>query len=182
MRTILILGAGLSTSSLIRYLLDHAGDSLWKVRVGDIHSGLAGEKVQDHPYGESFVFDVYDDHQRTMEIRHAHLVISMLPARMHYLVADSCVKIGRNLVTASYLEPRIRALDEAARKRGILIMSECGVDPGIDHMSAMQMLHRIREEGGKLMAFESSTGGLVAPGYENNPWPVSYTHLRAHET
>jgi len=175
MRTILILGAGLSTSSLIRYLLEQAGESRWKVRVGDIHPGLAKEKVQDHPNGEAFTFDVFDDHQRTLEIRQAHLVISMLPAGMHYLVADSCVMIGRNLVTASYLEPRIKALDEAARKKGILIMSECGVDPGIDHMSAMQMIHRIREEGGRLLAFESSTGGLVAPGYADNPWQYKFT-------
>jgi len=175
MRTILILGAGLSSSSLIRYLLDHAAFGGWKVRVGDIHPGLAKEKVQDHPFGESFAFDVFDDHQRTMEIRQSHLVISMLPARMHYLVADSCVMIGRNLVTASYLEPRIKALDEAARKKGIVIMNECGVDPGIDHMSAMKMIHRIKDEGDRLLAFESSTGGLVAPGFEDNPWQYKFT-------
>jgi saccharopine dehydrogenase-like NADP-dependent oxidoreductase len=175
MRKILILGAGLSTASLIRYLLDHARDSHWKVRVGDINPDLAREKVQDHPYGETFAFDVYDNHQRMTEISQAQLVISMLPAGMHLLVAESCVDIGRNLVTASYLSPGIRALDDAARKKGVMIMNECGVDPGIDHMSAMQMIHRIRKEGGRLLAFESSTGGLVAPGYENNPWQYKFT-------
>ncbi|MFO7933557.1 MAG: saccharopine dehydrogenase C-terminal domain-containing protein [Bacteroidales bacterium] len=175
MRKILILGAGLSTASLIRYLLDHAGDGHWKVRVGDINPELAMEKVQDDPHGEAFAFDVFDERQRKAEIKASHLVISMLPARMHYLVAESCVSIGRDMVTASYLDPRIRALDKAARKKGILVMNECGVDPGIDHMSAMQMIHRIRDEGGRLLAFESSTGGLVAPGFENNPWQYKFT-------
>jgi saccharopine dehydrogenase-like NADP-dependent oxidoreductase len=94
---------------------------------------------------------------------------------MHHLVAETCVDLGRNMVTASYLSPAIRALDQNARKKGIVLMNECGVDPGIDHMSAMQMIDRIREEGGTLKAFESSTGGLVAPGFENNPWQYKFT-------
>jgi saccharopine dehydrogenase (NAD+, L-glutamate forming) len=94
---------------------------------------------------------------------------------MHHLVAESCVELGRDMVTASYLSPAIKALDQKARKRGIVLMNECGVDPGIDHMSAMQMICRIREEGGELKAFESSTGGLVAPGFENNPWQYKFT-------
>ncbi|MCK4748305.1 MAG: saccharopine dehydrogenase NADP-binding domain-containing protein, partial [Bacteroidales bacterium] len=113
--------------------------------------------------------------QRSEEIGGAHIVISLLPARMHHLVAESCVELGRNMVTASYLSPAIKALDQKARKKGIVLMNECGVDPGIDHMSAMQMICRIREEGGELKAFESSTGGLVAPGFENNPWQYKFT-------
>jgi saccharopine dehydrogenase (NADP+, L-glutamate forming) len=131
--------------------------------------------VNGHPDGEAFRFDVHDPVQRRKEIEQASIVISMLPARMHHLVAESCVELGRNMVTASYLSPAIKALDAEARKKGIVLMNECGVDPGIDHMSAMQMINRIRDEGIELIAFESSTGGLVAPGYENNPWKYKFT-------
>ena len=174
MQTILILGAGLSSTSLIKYFLDNSG-SQWKVRVGDINLERARQKIREHPNGEAFFFDVYQAEQRNEEIVKADIVISLLPARMHHLVADACVEIGRNLVTASYLSPAIRALNDAARKKGIILMSECGVDPGIDHMSAMQMINKIRDGGGELLAFESSTGGLVAPGFENNPWQYKFT-------
>lgn len=175
MQTILILGAGLSSNSLIRYFLDHSDEQQWLVRVGDIDLEKALGTLQGHPRGQAFRFDVHNAKQRREEIRDAHIVISLLPARMHHLVAESCVEEGRNMVTASYLSPAIKALDEEARKKGIVLMNECGVDPGIDHMSAVQMIHRIREEGGILKAFESSTGGLVAPGFENNPWQYKFT-------
>ena len=174
MQTILILGAGLSSTSLIKYFLDHSANQ-WKVRVGDIKLENALERVRNHPNGEAFLFDVHQTVQRKAEIEQARIVISMLPARMHHLVAETCVEIGRNLVTASYLSPAIKAMDGAARKKGIILMNECGVDPGIDHMSAMQMIQGIQAEGGQLLAFESSTGGLVAPGFENNPWQYKFT-------
>jgi saccharopine dehydrogenase (NAD+, L-glutamate forming) len=174
MQTILILGAGLSSTSLIRYFLDQSGTQ-WKVRVGDIKPELARQRIQDHPDGEAFCFDVYNAVQRKSEIEKAHIVISLLPARMHHLVAETCVEIGRNMVTASYLSPAIKAMDSDARKKGIILMNECGVDPGIDHMSAMQMINSIKASGGKLLAFESNTGGLVAPGFENNPWQYKFT-------
>jgi saccharopine dehydrogenase-like NADP-dependent oxidoreductase len=174
MQTILILGAGLSSTSLIKYFLDHSGNQ-WKVRVGDYYLEKARHKIQDHPNGEAFSFDINQAEQRKEEIVKADIVISLLPARMHHLVAEACVEIGKNMVTASYLSPTIKALDSEARKKGIILMSECGVDPGIDHMSAMQMINRIITEGGELLAFESSTGGLVAPGFENNPWQYKFT-------
>jgi saccharopine dehydrogenase (NADP+, L-glutamate forming) len=174
MQTVLVLGAGLSSTSLIKYFLDHAKQR-WKVRVGDINPEKAAERIHGHPDGEAFRFDVYNKDQRHKEIGKAGIVISLLPARMHHLVAESCIDLGRNMVTASYLSSDIRTLDKEARKKGIVLMNECGVDPGIDHMSAMQMIDRIREEGARLTAFESSTGGLVAPGYENNPWKYKFT-------
>ncbi len=174
MQNILILGAGLSSTTLIKYLLDHS-DKQWSVRVGDIKPENAQEKIQNHPNGEAFAFDVHKKDQRFKEIRWAHIVISLLPARMHHLVAETCVEIGRNMVTASYLSPAIKALDGAAKEKGIILMNECGVDPGLDHMSAMKIIREIEEEGGKLLSFESSTGGLVAPGFENNPWQYKFT-------
>jgi saccharopine dehydrogenase-like NADP-dependent oxidoreductase len=174
MKTILVLGAGRSSSTLIKYLLDHSGSG-WKVRVGDINVELARSRTAGHPASEAFRFDVLDVAQRLREILPADIVISLLPARMHHLVAETCVETGTDLVTASYLSPAIKELDGAARDKGVVLMNECGVDPGIDHMSAMQMIERIRREGGELLAFESSTGGLVAPGFENNPWQYKFT-------
>jgi len=174
MQTVLILGAGLSSFSLIKYFLEHS-ETRWKIRVGDIKLENAMDRIEGHPRGEAFRFDVHDPLQRREEIERASIVISMLPARMHHMVAESCVELGKDMVTASYLSPAIRALDNEARKKGIVLMNECGVDPGIDHMSAMQMINRISEEGLELKAFESSTGGLVAPGYENNPWKYKFT-------
>jgi saccharopine dehydrogenase-like NADP-dependent oxidoreductase len=174
MQTILVLGAGLSSTSLINYFLKNSRHQ-WLIRVGDINEKNAIERIEGHPNGEAFRFDVYDPVQRRKEIEQASIVISMLPARMHHLVAEGCVELGKNMVTASYLSPAIKALDSEARKKGIVLMNECGVDPGMDHMSAMQMINKIREEGNELKAFESSTGGLVAPGYENNPWKYKFT-------
>jgi saccharopine dehydrogenase (NADP+, L-glutamate forming) len=174
MQTVLILGAGLSSTTLIKYFLDNSQQK-WKIRVGDINLKNAVERVNGHPQGEAFRFDVHDPAQRRKEVEQASIVISMLPARMHHLVAECCVDLERNMVTASYLSSAIKALDNKAREKGIVLMNECGVDPGIDHMSAMQMLNLIKEEGGCLKAFESSTGGLVAPGYENNPWKYKFT-------
>ncbi len=174
MQTILILGAGLSSTSLISYFLEHS-ENRWRVRVGDINPANAQERVGRHPNGEAFAFDVHDAGQRKAEIGRAQIVISLLPTRMHHLVAETCVEAGRNMVTASYLSPAIKAMDGAARSKGVILMNECGVDPGIDHMSAMKMIHGIESEGGELLAFESSTGGLVAPGFENNPWQYKFT-------
>jgi saccharopine dehydrogenase-like NADP-dependent oxidoreductase len=175
MQTVLILGAGLSSPSLIKYLLDKSHHR-WKIRVGDIKLENAVKRVQGHPDGEAFQFDVQDPGQCRQEIDRADIVISLLPAMMHLLVAECCVELGKDMVTASYLSPAIKALDSEARQKGIVLMNECGVDPGIDHMSAVQMINRIKEEEGiVLKAFESSTGGLVAPGYENNPWKYKFT-------
>jgi saccharopine dehydrogenase-like NADP-dependent oxidoreductase len=174
MQTILVLGAGLSSTSLIQYFLEHS-TGRWKIRVGDIEEEKAQLRVEGHPSGEAFAFDVFQVEQRRKEISQASIVISLLPARMHHLVAETCLETGRNLVTASYLTPAIRSLDTAARNKRIILMNECGVDPGIDHMSAMHGIQQIREEGAQLLSFESSTGGLVAPGYETNPWQYKFT-------
>jgi saccharopine dehydrogenase-like NADP-dependent oxidoreductase len=175
MKRILILGAGLSSSSLIKYLLDHSEDHDWKVSICDASLELAKKKANNHPRSEVFKFDVFDEKQRISEISKSDIVISMLPARMHYLVAADCVKIGVDLVTASYVSNEIKALDAEAKEKGVLLLNEIGVDPGIDHMSAMQIIDRIKDQGAKIVNFESSTGGLVAPEYDNNPWNYKFT-------
>jgi saccharopine dehydrogenase-like NADP-dependent oxidoreductase len=175
MKTILILGAGLSSNMLIRYFVEKSGELNIRIRVGDLSIATATSKVDACSNCTAFEFDVYNDLQINREISRANLVISMLPARLHPIVAKKCIRYGKNLVTASYAGTEIKELDFEARKKGIVIMNECGVDPGIDHMSAMQMIDRIRAKGLDMIAFESSTGGLVAPGFETNPWQYKFT-------
>lgn len=175
MQKILVLGAGLSSSSLIKYLLDHSEQYDWKVLVGDISEEQAKLKINNHKNGLGFRFDVNDKNQKERLIQEADIVVSMLPAFMHYNVAESCVKFGKNMVTASYVSKEVKILDEEAREKGVLLLNEMGVDPGIDHMSAMQVIDDIRKKGGELLEFESNTGGLIAPKYDNNPWNYKFT-------
>ncbi|HYW96811.1 MAG TPA: saccharopine dehydrogenase C-terminal domain-containing protein [Bacteroidales bacterium] len=175
MKKILIIGAGLSSSSLISYMLEQAESHDWNIRLGDISVDTARARIGDHPRGEALFFNVDDTGQLQSEIGAADLVISLLPVKFHHKVAAECVRYGKNMITASYVSPEIAALDKTAREKGILLMNETGVDPGIDHMSAMQSIDRIRENGDELIAFESATGGLVAPDFDNNPWRYKFT-------
>jgi len=175
MQHILILGAGLSSSTLIKYLLDLSQENKWHVTLGDINEELAMQKIDNHPNGRGMKFNVMDEGLRGKLIDAADIVISMLPARMHFPVAKNCVRSRKPLLTASYVSEDIRGLDAEARKQGVLLLNEMGVDPGIDHMSAMRIIHRIRNMGGKINVFESNTGGLVAPTYDNNPWRYKFT-------
>jgi len=175
MKKILIIGAGLSTTDLIDYLLENAEQYDWKITVGDISEERARKKVNGHPRGKSKVFDITDDLESWRSIANADVIISMLPANMHHLVADKCIDLRKPMLTASYATDQIKALDEKARRADIPIMMELGLDPGIDHMSAMNVINRIKEEGGELTSFYSFTGGLVAPEYDNNPWNYKFT-------
>ncbi|MBN2173561.1 MAG: saccharopine dehydrogenase NADP-binding domain-containing protein [Bacteroidales bacterium] len=175
MKNILILGAGLSTPSLIKYLLDNSTEFGWKVILGDISVQLAEMRIQGHPNGKVIKFDIFNDEQRAEEIKNADIIISMLPARLHYLVVRTCLKFKKDLVTASYVSAEIRNFHEEARENGMIILNEIGLDPGIDHMSAMRIIDNIKNFGGILKAFRSSTGGLVAPRYDNNPWNYKFT-------
>ncbi|MDK2978776.1 MAG: hypothetical protein PWP52_1490 [Bacteroidales bacterium] len=175
MKKILILGAGLSSSSLIKYLLEHSKEHNWKLRIGDMSVETAQRKVNHHENGEAFTFDVFNESQRIDEIKNADVVISMLPARFHHLVAEQCVEFGKHMITASYVSKEVKALHQKALEKDILLLNEIGVDPGIDHMSAMKVIDEIKAKGGKMQAFKSSTGGLVAPEYDNNPWNYKFT-------
>ena len=175
MKKILILGAGLSTGNLIDYLLNNAEEHDWKLTVGDISEEVARAKVNGHPHGSAKVFDINDDMESWRTIADQDVVISMLPARMHHLVADKCLDLRKPMLTASYATDEIKALGEKAKKANIPIMMELGVDPGIDHMSAMNVINRIKDNGNTLTSFYSFTGGLVAPEYDNNPWNYKFT-------
>lgn len=175
MKKILILGAGLSTNSLIDYLLNNAAENNWHIIVADINEEVARSKVNDHEYGLAKIFDINDNTESWRTIADADVVISMLPASMHYLVAEKCIDLRKPMLTASYATDEIKALDEKAKKAGIPIYMELGLDPGIDHMSAMKVIDRIKDSGNELTSFYSFTGGLVAPEYDNNPWNYKFT-------
>lgn len=175
MKQILILGAGLSASSLIRYLLKHAEANDWTVKVVDRDLDLATQKIGGHPRGEVLSFDALDSAQRCIYFSHSDLIISMLPARFHVEVARDCIATGKPLITPSYISKEMRELDQEAREKGVLIMNEIGVDPGIDHMSAMRVIDEVKARGGKLTAFRSYCGGLIAPVSDNNPVHYKFT-------
>lgn len=170
-----IIGAGKSASVLIEHLLTFAEKEDLQLQVFDRELGPAKEALSGSDRAEAVPFDVEDEGSLKKAVNGNDLLISMLPARFHYRIAQECVEQGKQLITPSYLTPEIEGLDEEARQKGVLIMNEMGVDPGIDHMSAMKGLDRIREKGYELTCLESFTGGLVAPDSDNNPWGYKFT-------
>ena len=175
MRKILVIGAGRSASSLIKYLLDKSKEESLEIRVADKAIENAKKLLQDHPNGVAVSLDVFHEEARKDEIRNSDIVISMLPARFHMEVAKDCVEFGKNLVTASYISDELMALDEEVKAKKLVFMNEIGLDPGIDHMSAMQVIDRIKDKDGKVILFESFTGGLVAPKSDTNLWHYKFT-------
>lgn len=175
MKTILVIGAGRSSAELIKYLLDKSSDEALFVVVGDISLENAQQRTMGHKNSKAILFDVFNTEQRHEEIQKADLVISMLPARFHIEVAKDCIVYGKHMVTASYVTQEMKALDADAKAKGLVFMNEIGVDPGIDHMSAMQVIDRIRDNGANMLLFESFTGGLVAPESDNNLWNYKFT-------
>ncbi len=175
MQKILLLGGGLSTTSFIKYILDNAEKYDWKLRIGDQQLAPIKKQLANHPRGECFDFDVTNQEQLYHEVSEADIVVSMLPARFHHFVARAAVELGKNMVTASYVSEDIKELDSKAKQKGVLILMEIGLDPGIDHMSAMQIIDKIKDQGGKINLFKSFTGGLVAPKFDNNPWNYKFT-------
>lgn len=175
MRNILIIGAGRSASSLIQYLLNKSEQENLHLTIGDLSLELAQRKTNNHPNATAIQLDINDENQRHTEIQKATIVISMLPAHMHIEVAKDCIKFKKHMVTASYVSDAMQELDAAAKENGLIFMNEIGLDPGIDHMSAMKVIDEIREKGGKMLLFESFCGGLVAPESDNNLWNYKFT-------
>ncbi len=175
MSNILLLGAGRSSSALIKYFSDTSPKHSWKITVADVSIDSAMQKTKGMNNMRAIQFDVNNKEQRHFEILHADLVISMLPPDLHYLVAEDCVAFRKNMVTASYISDKIKALDAQAKNAGIILLNEMGLDPGIDHLSAMKIINEIQEAGGTILSFKSFTGGLVAPEFNDNPWGYKFT-------
>lgn len=172
---ILVLGAGRSSPALVDYLIGHAQKEDWQVTVADFSQELALSRTKNHSRSRAIAFDIKDERQRADEIKEADIVISLLPPELHFLAAVDCVRFKKNLVTASYVSEAVKKLDADANHAGVLLLNECGLDPGIDHMSVMQVIHGLKKENVKLLSFKSHTGGLIAPESNDNPWGYKFT-------
>src|SRR5574343_724114 len=175
MKKILIIGAGRSASSLIKYLIEKSTSENLHITIGDLSEELARKKTNNHLNARPIAFDVFNEAQRKEEIQRADLVISMLPAHLHIEVAKDCIAYKKHMVTASYISPAMQELDEVAKANNLILMNEIGLDPGIDHMSAMKVMDEIRAKGGQIILFESFCGGLVAPESDTNLWNYKFT-------
>lgn len=175
MRTILIIGAGRSASSLIQYLLSKSETEQLHLVIGDLSLELAQKKTNNHPNATPIALDIFNTQQRQDAIQKATIVISMLPAHLHIEVAKDCILFNKHMVTASYISEAMQSLDAEVKAKGLIFMNEIGLDPGIDHMSAMKVIDEIKEKGGKMLLFESFCGGLVAPESDDNIWNYKFT-------
>lgn len=175
MNSILVLGAGRSATSLIEYLISKSSKFDWYVTVADLNEQLAKEKTAGCDRAEGILMDILDERERSKLIGSHRVVISMLPPHLHLLVAQDCLKYGSHLLTASYLPDEIKQMDSAVTSRNLLFLNEMGLDPGLDHMSAMLLKNKIEDEGGQIFTFCSYTGGLISPESDTNPWHYKIT-------
>ena len=175
MRKILIIGSGKSSSYLIKYLLNKSEKENLFITIADKYITNTKVLLNSHSKSKAIELDVFDDESREKEIIGADIVISMLPARFHLMVAKDCIKHSKNMLTASYINDEMLALNSKAIEKDIVIMNEIGLDPGIDHMSAMKVIDHIKEKKAKIILFESYTGGLMAPESDNNLWNYKFT-------
>ena len=175
MRKILIIGSGKSSSYLIKYLLSKSEKENLFIIIADKYIAKTKALLNNHSNSKALKLDVFDNVSRAKEILAADIVISMLPARFHLMVAKDCIKHSKNMLTASYISDEMLALNNKAIEKDIVIMNEIGLDPGIDHMSAMKVIDHIKEKNAKITLFESYTGGLIAPESDNNLWNYKFT-------
>jgi saccharopine dehydrogenase-like NADP-dependent oxidoreductase len=176
MSKILVIGAGRSSSSLIDYLLNHAKTYHWFITIADTNKEAVELKVKEYQdVAEAVSFDVHNETLRETLIQKSDFVVSMLPAFMHGEVARDCVRLGKHLATASYVSQEMKDLDKEAKEKKLLLLNECGLDPGIDHASAMKIIHEIQDKGGNVTGFKSFCGGLVAPESNDNPWGYKFS-------
>jgi saccharopine dehydrogenase-like NADP-dependent oxidoreductase len=170
LKTIVLIGAGKSATVLIDYLIAEAETNHWKFIIADADREQILLKTKNSKYAEALQLDVTNEAQRSKLIQRAHVVISMMPPALHFLVAKDCVEYRKHLLTASYLDDKIKSMQDEISNRKLLFICEMGLDPGIDHMSAMKIIDEIKAMGGNIISFKSHCGGLVAPESDDNPW------------
>ena len=169
-QTILIIGAGKSATVLIQYLQQKAVENDWYVMLADGDEAIAKNKWNNAPNGNALGINIENELDRQNLVQKADIVVSMLPAQLHFLVAKDCLEFGKPLFTASYVDDNMRSIAAEIESKQLLFLCEMGLDPGIDHMSAMAIIDEIHEKGGKISSFKSHCGGLVAPESDDNPW------------
>ncbi|HXB30125.1 MAG TPA: saccharopine dehydrogenase C-terminal domain-containing protein [Puia sp.] len=170
MKSIVVFGAGKSATCLIDYLSKVCTQKQWNLTIADADAATLKKKLVKSPVVSPVQANVENSSERNVLIQKADLVISLLPPSLHILIARDCVANSKNLLTASYVDDEIRKLSKSIEDKRLFFLCEMGLDPGIDHMSAMQIIHRIKRKGGKISVFRSHTGGLIAPESDDNPW------------
>jgi saccharopine dehydrogenase (NADP+, L-glutamate forming) len=176
MTRILIIGAGRSSSALIDYFLKNASTFNWQITIADSNKQTVDSKIKGfESVAKSVAFDANNDTLRAELIQNSDFVISLLPAFMHGDVAKDCVKFSKHIATASYVSQDMKDLHKEALSKKLILLNECGLDPGIDHASAMKIIHEIQAKGGKIKTFKSFCGGLVAPESNTNPWGYKFS-------
>jgi saccharopine dehydrogenase (NADP+, L-glutamate forming) len=172
MKTILVLGAGLVARPLVNYLLQQQDIA---VVVADLYLSKAQALIKNHPHGRAVALNAKDEVALENLVIASDLVISLLPFTYHLTVAAHCLGAKKHLITTSYISAGMQALDRPAQERGLLFLNEMGLDPGIDHISAMSVIERVKNSGGKIVAFESCCGGLPAPEANDNPFGYKFS-------
>lgn len=172
MKKVLVLGAGLVARPLVNYLLEQPD---FQVTVADVEAGRAARLVAGHPRGTALVLDIGDREVLGAALAPVDLVVSMVPYTFHPVVAELAVERGVSVVTASYVKPAMQALDAPAKAKGVTLLNEVGLDPGIDHMEAMRVIHEVHDAGGRVLAFTSWCGGLPAPEANTNPFGYKFS-------
>lgn len=175
MKNILVIGAGRTSSSLINYLFQNSNEYGWHVTVADQSLELAEQKTANNPGAKAIQFNAMDEHQRSLQIGKADIVISLLPETFHVHLAKDCIKQRVNLVTASYISSEMAAFNDEVANAGLIFLNEMGLDPGIDHMDTMRLISKVKAKGGNLISLRSYGGGLVAPDCDDNPWGYKIT-------
>lgn len=175
MKHIVLFGAGKSATCLIDYLLKEILLNNWKLTVCDSNLALAQSKIGNAQNAFAVSVLVENDEERNELVASADIIISLLPPELHFIVAKDCVVYNKNLLTASYVDENIKSLSEEIKNRELLFLCEMGLDPGIDHMSAMKLIQSIKNRGGRITSFISHCGGLVVPESDYNPWHYKVT-------
>ncbi len=170
MKQIVLFGAGKSASVLINFLKEIAVKRNWQVFIIDGDIELLKTKIGNHDLVKPIVLNIFDVEEKNKIIQQADIVISLMPPQLHMLIAEACLQFGKNLLTASYIDDETKKLSNKVAEKGLLFLYEMGLDPGIDHMSAMQIIDEIKVKGGKITSFKSHCGGLVTPESIDNPW------------
>lgn len=175
MKTILVAGAGKSSTYLIHYLLSHAARNKWIIIVADGNADAIAEKTKGNPNAESVVLDITSTAERQRLVKQADLVVSLMPPHLHIHLAKDCLEFKKNLITSSYISPEMREMDAAVKAANLMFMCEMGLDPGIDHMTANQIIHSTQRVAAVITSFKSYCGGLIAPESDDNPWHYKFS-------
>jgi saccharopine dehydrogenase-like NADP-dependent oxidoreductase len=172
MEKVLVLGAGMVSRPIVKYLLDHPG---YNVRMASRTVSKAEAIINSHKRGEAISLNVSDENQLETLVSESDVIVSLLPYTYHVTVAKLCIKHTKPMVTTSYISDEMHKLDEQAKKTGIILLNECGLDPGIDHMSAMRIIHKVESTNGKVISFRSTTGALPSHEANNNPFGYKFS-------